>query len=271
MKWVIEDSTRNLVGQGPDGMMHSRFFKKMPSSGRMFKEIASGLFGIASGFKKDCIRCRRDHGGDIVPQESGCSYVLVSTNVTETDDMRLFDVDVQGEQDLRYLFFLQSKAITRSRVFIDAAGYRFYFTKSAFNREDAEKLQVHTVAEAGDMNSLGKMVDGSSLEGDAIRSRSVERSSGSVAPDLGRWDSETRTPFHNFRSLCTLLHYCTNSISRCILSSKWCPSSCTPESTSIGRGLVNHPTHYICNTDNGIVEACLNMNKSFWYSTYILA
>lgn len=30
-------------------------------------------------------------------------------------------------------------------------------------------------------------------EGDDIRSRIVERSSGSVAPDLGRWDSETRT------------------------------------------------------------------------------
>nr|GEX52059.1 NADH dehydrogenase subunit 2, mitochondrial [Tanacetum cinerariifolium] len=35
-------------------------------------------------------------------------------------------------------------------------------------------------------------------EGDDIRSRIVERSSGSVALDLGRWDSETRTLFHNF-------------------------------------------------------------------------
>nr|GEV93763.1 integrase, catalytic region, zinc finger, CCHC-type, peptidase aspartic, catalytic [Tanacetum cinerariifolium] len=49
-------------------------------------------------------------------------------------------------------------------------------------------------------------------EGDDIRSRIGERSSGSVAPDLGRWDSETRTLFHNFCSLRTLLHYCTQTM-----------------------------------------------------------
>ncbi|GJX87999.1 hypothetical protein Tco_0340013, partial [Tanacetum coccineum] len=49
--------------------------------------------------------CRRDHGGDIVPlhgnRERDCSYVPGSTNVTETNCTRLFDVNVQGEQDLQ--------------------------------------------------------------------------------------------------------------------------------------------------------------------------
>nr|YP_010194769.1 hypothetical protein LK293_mgp126 [Arctium tomentosum]YP_010194899.1 hypothetical protein LK294_mgp127 [Arctium lappa]QZZ81508.1 hypothetical protein [Arctium tomentosum]QZZ81638.1 hypothetical protein [Arctium lappa] len=100
----------------------------------------------------------------------------------------------------------------------------------------------------------------------------VGSSNGLLAPWLLTLEDGIPRPGpHNFRSLHTLLHYCTNSISRCSLSSKWCPSSCTPESTSTGGGPINHPTPYICNSHNGIVEACLNMNKSFWYSTCTLA
>lgn len=40
------------------------------------------------------------------------------------------------------------------------------------------------------------------------------------------------------------------------------------ESTSTGRGPINYPTTDICNSHNGVVEICLNMNNAFWASTF---
>uniref|UniRef100_A0A8S0XJF6 Uncharacterized protein n=1 Tax=Spirodela intermedia TaxID=51605 RepID=A0A8S0XJF6_SPIIN len=46
---------------------------------------------------------------------------------------------------------------------------------------------------------------------------------------------------------------------------------CPFEPRSTCRGPRNHPSPYICNCYNGIVETRLNMNNSFWYSTLSLS
>ncbi|GKA60187.1 hypothetical protein Tco_0759594 [Tanacetum coccineum] len=80
-----------------------------------------------------------------------------------------------GEQDLRYLFFIFTASngnnpfnkivLVRqvSPLFNSRSGnFGSSFWDAVYhNGEDAEKLRVHTVAEAVDMNLLEKMVDGS--------------------------------------------------------------------------------------------------------------
>lgn len=56
-----------------------------------------------------------------------------------------------------------------------------------------------------------------------------------------------------------------DSVCCCGLSSKWCFFFCIFEFRSIGGGLRNYLILYICNSDNGIIEICLNMNNFFWY------